>query len=76
MVIATAALNQPGDEAWAYGRGDGNWQRLTALQTPQKADESIRAKITGGRNPAWLAGGKGWTVGLCGTGRIATFDPY
>jgi hypothetical protein len=25
--IATAALDQPGDEGWAYGRGNANWQR-------------------------------------------------
>src|SRR5258705_8123589 len=24
--VDTAALNQPGDEGWAYGRGSGNWQ--------------------------------------------------
>jgi len=28
--VATAALNQPGDEGWAYGRGSADWQRLTA----------------------------------------------
>src|SRR5580704_10327158 len=27
MVIATAALDQPGDEGWAYGRPKPNWQR-------------------------------------------------
>src|SRR5215203_3075590 len=26
-VIDTAALNQPGDEGWAYGRPEANWQR-------------------------------------------------
>jgi hypothetical protein len=26
-VIDTAALDQPGDEGWAYGRGSGKWQR-------------------------------------------------
>jgi hypothetical protein len=25
--IATAALDQPGDEGWAYGRTAPNWQR-------------------------------------------------
>jgi hypothetical protein len=25
--IATAALDQPGDEGWAYGRAARNWQR-------------------------------------------------
>jgi hypothetical protein len=25
--IDTAALDQPGDEGWAYGRGKENWQR-------------------------------------------------
>jgi hypothetical protein len=24
--IDTAALDQPGDEGWAYGRGSANWQ--------------------------------------------------
>lgn len=24
---ATAALNQPGDEGWAYDRGQAKWQR-------------------------------------------------
>jgi hypothetical protein len=27
MGIATAALDQPGDEGCAYGRASGNWQR-------------------------------------------------
>jgi hypothetical protein len=27
MGIATAALDQPGDEGWAYGRTAPNWQR-------------------------------------------------
>jgi hypothetical protein len=27
--VATAALDQPGGEGSAYGRGTGNWQRLT-----------------------------------------------
>jgi hypothetical protein len=27
MGIATAALDQPGDEGWAYGRTAANWQR-------------------------------------------------
>jgi hypothetical protein len=27
MGIATAALDQPGDEGWAYGRSRPNWQR-------------------------------------------------
>ncbi|HXB81382.1 MAG TPA: hypothetical protein VNX23_28905 [Bradyrhizobium sp.] len=27
MGIATAALDQPGDEGWAYGRTTPNWQR-------------------------------------------------
>jgi hypothetical protein len=27
MDIDTAALDQPGDEGWAYGRGKENWQR-------------------------------------------------
>jgi hypothetical protein len=27
MGIATAALDQPGDEGWAYGRTARNWQR-------------------------------------------------
>jgi hypothetical protein len=27
MDIDTAALDQPGDEGWAYGRTDANWQR-------------------------------------------------
>jgi hypothetical protein len=26
--IATAALNQPGDDAWAYDRGRLNWQPM------------------------------------------------
>jgi hypothetical protein len=25
--IDTAALDQPGDEGWAYGRGCAKWQR-------------------------------------------------
>ena len=25
--IDTAALDQPGDEAWAYGRDEPNWQQ-------------------------------------------------
>jgi hypothetical protein len=25
--IDTAALDQPGDEGWAYGRAKANWQR-------------------------------------------------
>jgi hypothetical protein len=25
--IDTAALDQPGDEGWAYGRTDADWQR-------------------------------------------------
>jgi hypothetical protein len=25
--IATAALDQPGDEVWAYGRAKADWQR-------------------------------------------------
>jgi hypothetical protein len=25
--IDTAALDQPGDEGWAYGRGSTKWQR-------------------------------------------------
>jgi hypothetical protein len=25
--IDTAALDQPGDEGWAYGRAGGDWQR-------------------------------------------------
>jgi hypothetical protein len=29
--IATAALNQPGDEGCAYGRGYAKWQRRKAL---------------------------------------------
>ena len=29
MGVATAALDQPGDEGWAYGRGSADWQRLT-----------------------------------------------
>jgi hypothetical protein len=29
--VATAALNQPGDEGWAYGRRSANWQRLTRI---------------------------------------------
>jgi hypothetical protein len=34
MGIATAALDQPGDEGWAYGRAQANWQRrTTARQT-------------------------------------------
>jgi hypothetical protein len=27
MDIDTAALDQPGDEGWAYGRPKANWQR-------------------------------------------------
>jgi hypothetical protein len=27
--IDTAALDQPGDEGWAYGRAEPDWQRLT-----------------------------------------------
>jgi hypothetical protein len=27
MGIATAALDQPGDEGWAYGRAGLDWQR-------------------------------------------------
>jgi hypothetical protein len=27
MDTATAALDQPGDEGWAYGRAGPNWQR-------------------------------------------------
>jgi len=27
MDIDTAALDQPGDEGWAYGRPKQNWQR-------------------------------------------------
>jgi hypothetical protein len=27
--IDTAALDQPGDEGWAYDRAKTNWQRLT-----------------------------------------------
>jgi hypothetical protein len=27
--IDTAALDQPGDEGWAYGRTAVDWQRLT-----------------------------------------------
>jgi hypothetical protein len=27
MGIATAALDQPGDEGWAYGRAKRDWQR-------------------------------------------------
>jgi hypothetical protein len=27
MGTATAALDQPGDEGWAYGRGKRDWQR-------------------------------------------------
>jgi hypothetical protein len=29
--VATAALDQPGDEGWAYGRRSAKWQRLTAI---------------------------------------------
>jgi len=27
--VATAALDQPGGEGWAYDREDEDWQRLT-----------------------------------------------
>ena len=30
--VATAALDQPGGEGSAYGRGTGNWQRLTRFE--------------------------------------------
>jgi hypothetical protein len=32
--IDTAALDQPGDEGWAYGRAAPNWQRLTRNLRP------------------------------------------
>jgi hypothetical protein len=32
--IDTAALDQPGDEGWAYGRGKPNWQRQPPAPSP------------------------------------------
>jgi hypothetical protein len=34
MNTATAALDQPGDEGCAYGRGDANWQRWNRCFLP------------------------------------------
>ncbi|MBN8979566.1 MAG: hypothetical protein J0I08_24165 [Rhizobiales bacterium] len=39
-LTATAALNQPGDEDGAYGRGSGERQRDSAI--PRKSDFAIR----------------------------------
>jgi hypothetical protein len=30
-VIATAALDQPGDEGWAYCRESRDWQRISRM---------------------------------------------
>jgi hypothetical protein len=32
--IATAALDQPGDEGWAYDRARTKWQPLNLTRTP------------------------------------------
>jgi hypothetical protein len=37
MVIATAALDQPGDEGWAYGRARLDWQ--PAEQRPARRSD-------------------------------------